>query len=127
VTLQEFKEQYLITDADLLSLKVSYSTDNSAETDDVTIRLNGRKMLPKNKQENVLFSLRFQGMRELYYHDTFDSKAISHSTLTKNSTGEFYLSLDPFDEGEPSEEDNMIVKSKQLFFMDENDKEHEIN
>jgi hypothetical protein len=127
VTLQEFTEQYLITDAELLSLSVKYGVDSSTSTDEVTIKLNGRKVLPKNKHEKVPFSLKFKGMTELNYYDTFDSKAISQSTLSKVSSGEFYLSLDPYTEGEPSEEDNMIVKSKQLFFIDENDTEHEIH
>ncbi|HUS01765.1 MAG TPA: hypothetical protein VMY77_08560 [Chitinophagaceae bacterium] len=66
-------------------------------------------------------------MSELYYHDTSDyCKTISQSTLVKTSEGEFYLSLDPFNEGVPSEGDNMIIKSRQLFFIDQNDKEQEI-
>jgi hypothetical protein len=110
----------------LLSLTISYSTGSSTKTDTVTISLNGRKMLSKKKYENVSFSMKFKGVKELYYYDTFDRQQISQSTLTKTSSGEFYLSLDPFNEGEPSQEDNMIIRSQQLFFIDPNDKENEI-
>lgn len=127
MTLQEFKEEFLITDAELLAVNITYSTDSSTATNDVIIKLDGRKVLRKNKYENVLFSLKFKGMTELNYHDTSDyCKTISQSTLVKTAAGEFYLSLDPFEEGEPSEEDNMIIKSKQLFCIDQNDKEQEI-
>ncbi len=55
MTLQEFKDNYFITDAELLTIQLEYAADNSIRSDVVTIRLNGRKVLPKGKYEDVLF------------------------------------------------------------------------
>ncbi len=65
-------------------------------------------------------------MLEFDYHDTFDCKTISQSTLTKTSLGRFFLSLDPFHEDLPSEEDNMVIKSLELFFIDPYNVKHQI-
>ena len=126
MTLQHFKDNYLITDSELLTIQLEYGTDNTLTSDMVTVKLSGRKVVTKNRYENVLFSLEFKGMLEFYYHDTFDSKTISQSTLTKTSLGQFYLSLDPFHEDQPSEEDNMVIKSKKLFLIDANSESFEI-
>jgi hypothetical protein len=126
MTLQEFKDNYLITDAELLTIQLEYGEDNSIRSDVVTIRLNGRKVLSKSKYEDVLFSLQFKGMLEFDYHDTFDCKTISQSTFTKTTLGQFYLSLDPFHEDLPSEEDNMVIKSLELFFIDPYNVKHQI-
>jgi hypothetical protein len=126
MTLQDFKDNYLITDATLLNIQIEYETDNTISSDTVTVKLQGRKGVTKNRYEHILFSLQFKGMLEFYYHDIFDSKAISQSTLTKTSGGQFYLSLDPFHEDNPSEEDNMVIKSKSLFLIDPNGESFEI-
>ena len=118
MTLQELKKNYSITDGELLTLYLEYSTHKTKGLDSVTIKVNGKRFLPKGKFENVIFSLEFNVLLEFDFYEKFDNKTISQSTLTKTFVGQFYLSLDPFHEDNPSEEDNMIIKSQKLYFID---------
>jgi hypothetical protein len=126
MTLQEFKDNYSVTDGEVLTLNLEYGSQNSNGFDTLSIKVNGKKFLSKGKIEHVIFSLQFRVLTEFYYNEKFDCKTISQSTLTRTSLGHFYLSLDPFHEDSPSEEDNMIVKSKELFFIDPEGIEHQI-
>ena len=117
MTLQELKKNYSITDGELLTLYLEYSTHKTKGLDSVTIKVNGKRFLPKGKFENVIFSLEFNVLLEFDFYEKFDNKTISQSTLTKTFVGQFYLSLDPFHEDNPSEEDNMIIKSQELYFI----------
>ena len=126
MTIQEFKNNYSLTDGEVITLYLEYGSKNSQGVDNITIQVNGRKFLSKGKFENATFSLKFNALLEFNFYDCFDCKAISQSTLTKTSLGQFYLSLDPFSEDKPSEEDNMIIKSQELFFIDPNGKSHQI-
>ena len=126
MTLQEFKKNYSVTDGELLTLYLEYGSHSSKGLDSVTIKVNGKKFLPKEKFENVIFSLEFNVLSEFNFYETFDCKTISQSTLTKTVVGQFYLSLDPFNEDNPSEEDNMIIKSQELYFIDPAGIKHQI-
>jgi hypothetical protein len=126
MTLQEFKNNYSVPDGELLTLYLEYGSHNSKGLDSVTIKVNGKKFLPKGKFENVIFSLEFNALLEFNFYEMFDCKTISQSTLTKTSLGQFYLSLDPFHEDNPSEEDNMSIKSQELFFIDPIQIQHQI-
>ena len=126
MTIQEFKNNYSLTDGEVITLYLEYGSQNSQAVNHVTIKINGRKFLPKGKFENATFSLKFNVLLEFNFYDCFDSKVISQSTLTKTSLGQFYLSLDPFFEDKPSEEDNMIIKSQELFFIDPDGIKHQI-
>ena len=126
MTLQEFKNNYSVTDGELLTLYLEYGSNNSKDLDRITIKFNGKKFLPIEKFETVIFSLEFNELLEFNYYEKFDCKTISQSTMTKTSLGQFYLSLDPFHEDNPSEEDNMIIKSKELFFIDPFGIKHQI-
>ena len=119
MTLQEFKNNYSVTDGELLTLYLEFGSHNSKGLDSVTIKVSGKKFLPKGKFENIIFSLEFNIVSEFNFYEKFDCKTISQSTLTKTFVGQFYLSLDPFHEDNPSEEDNMIIKSQELYFIDQ--------
>ena len=126
MTLQELKKNYSITDGELLTLYLEYSTHKTKGLDSVTIKVNGKRFLPKGKFENVIFSLEFNVLLEFDFYEKFDNKTISQSTLTKTFVGQFYLSLDPFHEENPSEDDNMIIKSQELYFIDSSGSKYQI-
>ena len=87
MTLQEFKKNYSVTDGELLTLYLEYGSHSSKGLDSVTIKVNGKKFLPKEKFENVIFSLEFNVLSEFNFYETFDCKTISQSTLTKTVVG----------------------------------------
>jgi len=118
MTLKEFKNNYLITDGEILSLLLEYDSNNSKGFDSLILRINGKKLNTKGEFENSIFSLEFKILSEFYYNEKFDSKTISQSTLTKTTLSRFYLSLDPFREDNPSDDDNMVIESQELFLID---------
>lgn len=119
MTLQSFKDQYLITDSELVGVHVDYANTSLASSDKVTLLFKGRKITTPNRWVIVPFSLEFQPAVDFQFNEDFRSRAISQSTLVKLDSEHFYLSLDPSEEGHPSIEDNMLVKSTGLHFMDE--------
>ncbi len=116
MNIEEFKQTYSITDSKLLAITLKFDINNSKDSNLITVCFKG---------QNV-FSLQFIGVKEFYYFDTYDCLTISQSTLIKTLEGQFYLSLDPFCEGEPSDKDNMIIKSKEMFLIDSNGNRHQI-
>jgi hypothetical protein len=51
MTIQEFKNNYSLTDGEVITLYLEYGSQNSQGVDNVTIKINGRKFLPKGKFE----------------------------------------------------------------------------
>ena len=55
MTLEEFKNNYSVTDGELLTLYLEFGSHISKGLDSVTIKVNGKKFLSKGKFENVIF------------------------------------------------------------------------
>lgn len=123
MTLQQFEKTYLITDSEVVVVHLDYGVVGPT----VTIKLKIRKALPKNKWEIVCVSLFFEEASEFYFYDSFDCRSVSQSTLLKTESGHYYLSLDPYEEGRISEQDNMVVRSKMLHLLDEDGQRHELS
>ncbi len=117
MTLQQFQHTYLITDSELMAVQVEYYNGETVWADTVTLKLKGRKLLSRQKWEVVPFALVFEKTIKFDFLDTFDSRIISQSTLARTESG-YYLSLDPFDEGQLSERDNIVIISEFLYFLD---------
>ena len=126
MTLEEFKNAYTLIDGAVLSLCLEYDSSVLQNDDRIILRVKGRKFLPQGKFETAIFSLEFHRLKEFIYYEEFDSKTISHWTLVKTSLDQFYLALDPAQEDNPSERDNMVVQSQYLFFTDSLGVQHQL-
>ena len=49
MTLQEFKDNYSVTDGEVLTLNLEYGSQNSNGFDTLSIKVNGKKFLSKGK------------------------------------------------------------------------------
>ncbi|KAB7730236.1 hypothetical protein F5984_13770 [Rudanella paleaurantiibacter] len=126
MTLQQFQRTYLITHSELMAVQIEYYNGETVWADTVTLKLKGRRLLSRQKWEFVPFALVFEKTIKFDFLDTFDNRIVSQPTLVRTESG-YYLLLDPFDEGQPSERDNMVIASEFLYLLDEQGEKYQLN
>lgn len=116
MTLEEIYQGYALNDGQIISFEMTYSVDRT-----VTVVLQVRKHLPKQQYQPSRIIFVFQQVTELDVLEDFGTEGnYSDVILTRLDDNQFYLSLDPFDNtGEPSGNDNFVIKAKLLLFMNE--------
>ena len=116
MTLEEIYQGYALNDGQIISFEMTYSIDST-----ITIVLQVRKHQHKQQYEPSRITLMFQQVTEIDLLEDFTTQGnYSDVVLARLSDNQFYLSLDPFDNsGEPSDNDNFVIKAKQLSFIDE--------
>jgi hypothetical protein len=109
---EEFKEKYILSDGQVLSLACDFSQRK------VQVQLNVRRWNGRNPEPCTLDIL-FNGVTEVDLVDNFDISSYSDVVFVKTDAGDYYASFDPFDNsGQPSENDNFVIKSHEVAFFD---------
>ena len=110
--LEEFKQKYILSDGQVLSLACDFGQHQAQ------VQLNIRKWNGKNPVPCTLDIL-FNGVTEIDLLDNFDVSSYSDVVFVQTDAGDYYASFDPFDNsGQPSENDNFVIKSKEVVFFD---------
>src|SRR5947209_20409687 len=110
--LEEFKQKYILSDGQVLSLACDFNQRQ------IQLQLNVRKWNGK-KPEPCTLDILFNGVTEIDLLDNFDVSSYSDVIFIKTDTGDFYASFDPLDNsGLPSESDNFVIKSHEVVFFD---------
>lgn len=110
--LKDFKQQYILSDGQVLSLACDFSQRQ------VQVQVNARKRNGK-KTEPCILDILFNDVSEIDLLDNFDVSSYSDVVFVKTETGDYYASFDPFDNsGKPNESDNFVIKSHEVVFFD---------
>jgi hypothetical protein len=97
ITSRDFRDHYVA------ELSVHYDRDASR----------GTLHLSVYDSDGVTVRYELGGLREYYINEDFGCDAISQCTLI-NEPNNVYLSLDPFNEGAPSEKDNFCFTAASI-------------
>jgi hypothetical protein len=114
MTLEEFFEsKYILNDGEICSILIDYENSTNYS---VKIKLKLRKSLSSTKFEDTFCTLHFENIEQVDIFEDFGTGTnYSDITLIRLNNGNFYLSLDPYDNTNlPNEKDNFIVKSSSL-------------
>lgn len=105
---------YILNDGQVVSANVDFGEYPSA-----TVILNGRKRTADKKIESKVIEIRLKGLVNFNISEDFTSRYYSDITLTKLENGDFYLSLDPYDNtNRPNEQDNFVFRCKEIEIRD---------
>jgi hypothetical protein len=110
MTVEQIISNYILTDGQINSITVNFNEEPSA-----IVTLNTRKRNPENGVEDVTIDIRLNTLTHFDIVEDFESRSFSDLTLTRLTNGEYYLSLDPYDNSnQPNERDNFVFKCKTL-------------
>ncbi|MDP3930388.1 MAG: hypothetical protein Q8R57_15315 [Bacteroidota bacterium] len=114
MTINEINSNYFIADGQLISIKIDYNSDiNSLTSATVVIKI--RKKIGTKKTMEAILQLFFTELILIDIIESFDSTFYSDIKLLLLDNGEYYLSLDPFDNSEiPNNNDNFKIKARTL-------------
>ena len=107
MTLKEITDIYILCDGEIISCNINFDGEPFA-----TLILKIREKLEK-KMNYVLLQFQITGLSKCEIYEDFKTQYYSDITLIELENGEFYLSLDPYDNSNiPDERDNFIICGK---------------
>lgn len=109
MTIREINSNYILNDGQIISCSINFVGRSS-----VNFLLKVRIQI-KKEIKPIMVELIISDVTELNIYEDFTSENYSDITLLKLESGEYYLSLGPFDNSnKPNENDNFVVKGKIL-------------
>jgi hypothetical protein len=115
MNLGKINKLYALNDGEILIFQIDYKLKK------LIVEISVRRKLPRQKFTPCKINFEFHNLSEVSFFEDFGSECdYSDITLLQLDNGDFYLSLDPYgNTGLPNENDNLVIKSKNLIFVDE--------
>lgn len=123
MTLEGIYQGYALNDGQVISFIIGFPVDSTETLSGsiVSIALNVRKYIGEQQFEPCTIVLEFTQTVEVDICEDFRTQgSYTDIVLAQIDDGHFYLSLDPYsNSGQPSDNDNFVIKAKQLSIIDE--------